>query len=210
MKNDGRLIEVVKDGYEKKETYRQQIGRYRKAMDNGFYFEAMLITYAMLEDRMKSFLYYIGAFRRTEDSKLNVSTTKNILRRLYYGTEANAKGKRVDINKISTKEALIRATLDWVNEKEGTPEEPYLAVLKKEYEGCLDIGGLLDVLDEIREWRQYRNEVIHGLLNKNLESLNKDLVENVELGMKYARFIDSQVKALKRKDTIRKTMKIKR
>lgn len=102
VKNDGRLIEVVKDGYEKKETYRQQIGKYRKALDNGFYFEAMLITYAMLEDRMRSFLYYIGAFRRADDSKLNVSTTKNILRRSYFGTEENAKGKRIDINKIST------------------------------------------------------------------------------------------------------------
>ena len=85
-----------------------------------------------------------------------------------------------------------------------------LAVLKKENEGNLDIGGLLETLESVDKWRKYRNEVIHGLLNNNLDSLNEKLLEQVELGMKYARFIDSQVKALKKNDAIRKTMRIKR
>ena len=66
------------------------------------------------------------------------------------------------------------------------------------------------VLDDVDTWRDYRNEIIHGLLNKNVNSVNADLKAKVEDGMSYARFIDSQVKALKRKDNIRKKMKIKR
>ena len=210
MENDKKLIKAVNDRNDKKETYRQQMGKYKRAMSNGFYFEAMLITYAMIEDRMRSFLYYIGAFRREDDQNLNVSITKPLLRNLYYGSEENAKGKKLDINQISSKEHMIRVTLEWVAVQEGVPEEPYLAVLKKEYEGCLDIGGLLETLDDIAMWRNYRNEVIHGLLNKNLDSLNEELQEQVELGMQYARFIDAQVKALKKNDSIRKTMRIKR
>ena len=210
MENDKKLIKAVNDRNDKKETYRQQMGKYKRAMSNGFYFEAMLITYAMIEDRMRSFLYYIGAFRREDDPNLNVSITKPLLRNLYYGSEENAKGKKLDINQISSKEHMIRVTLEWVAVQEGMPEEPYLAVLKKVYEGCLDIGGLLETLDDIAMWRKYRNEVIHGLLNKNLDSLNEELQEKVELGMQYARFIDAQVKALKKNDSIRKTMRIKR
>lgn len=204
------LIKAVNDRNEKKETYRQQLGKYKRAVREGFYFEAMLITYAMIEDRLRSFLYYIGAFRREDDSKLNVEKTKTILRSLYFGSEEKAKGKKLDINQISSKEHMIRVTLEWVAMQEGVPESSYLAVLKKEYEGNLDIGGLLETLESVDKWRKYRNEVIHGLLNKNLDSLNEKLLEQVELGMKYARFIDSQVKALKKNDAIRKTMRIKR
>ena len=85
-----------------------------------------------------------------------------------------------------------------------------MAILKDQYESCLNMDSFLSTLDEINDWRDYRNEIIHGLLNKNVESINAELKEQVEKGMGYARFVDSQVKALKRKDLIRKTMKIKR
>lgn len=210
MNEQRKMIESVSDNKDKQATYRELIGRYKRALNQGFYFEAMIIVYAMLEDRMNSFLYYIGAFRNPEDKKMNVEKTKGFLRRLYYGSDELAAGKKLDINQITNKEKLIRATLQYVIECEEAPQEGYLAVLKSEYEGCLDMGGLLQTLDEINDWRRYRNEIIHGLLNKNLESLNADLGERVEAGMRYARFLDSQVKALKKKDMIRWMMRIKR
>lgn len=203
-----KMIDVVKDNKDKQMTYRKQMGRYKKAMDNEFYFEAMLIVYAMLEDRLRSFLYYIGSFRNIEDKGLNVKKTKTHLRTLFFGSEAEAAGKRMDMNSISTKENLIRKTLEYVIACDHTPAEPYLQVLKQEYEGCVDMDGLLTVLDEIDAWRAYRNEVVHGLLNKNMDSLDLELAEMVEKGMSYARFVDSQVKALKRKNVIRKTLRI--
>ena len=115
----------------------------------------------------------------------------------------------MDLCQISTKEQLIRNTLTWTLEYEGVPEETYLAVLKSEYEG-LDIGGVLTTLDQIDAWRKYRNEIIHGLLNKNVTSVDSELKSKAETGMEYARFIDSQVKALKKKNVIRNKMKIKR
>ena len=45
-----RLIEPVKSNTEKALTYRQMKGRYNKAMKEGFYFEAVAIDYAMIED----------------------------------------------------------------------------------------------------------------------------------------------------------------
>ena len=210
MAGKGELIAAVTSNTEKQAVYREQMGRYRRALNNGSYFEAMLIVYAMLEDRMRSFLYYIGALRRSGDPKLNVSQTKGILRRMYFGSDEAASGRRMNLNQISTKERLIRATVIWAIDCVGVPADRYLTVLKSEYEGCLDMDGLLTVLDDIDTWREYRNEIIHGLLNKNVNSVNEDLRSKVEDGMASARFIDSQVRTLKSKDNIRKKMKIKR
>ena len=90
------------------------------------------------------------------------------------------------------------------------PEDPYLAVLKREYEGCVDIGGLLETLDCIDQWRAYRNEIIRGFLNKSSETVNEALREKVEAGMSYARFIDNQIKSLKKRDNIRRALNIVR
>ena len=210
MMGKERQIAVVKDNSDKQVTYREQLGKYKRALNNEFYFEALLIVYAVLEDRMRSFLYYIGAVRRADSTKLNVSRTKSILRRLYFGSDEEAEGKRIDLTQISAKQQLIASTITWTLEYEGVPEESYLAILKDQYESCLNMDSFLSTLDAINDWRDYRNEIIHGLLNKNVESINAELKEQVEKGMGYARFVDSQVKALKRKDLIRKTMKIKR
>lgn len=48
-----KQIAAVKDNTEKQEAYRKQLGRYRRALNNEFYFEAMLIVYAMIEDRLR-------------------------------------------------------------------------------------------------------------------------------------------------------------
>ncbi len=210
MANNEKRISSVKDNYEKQATYREQLGKYKRALNNEFYFEAILIVYAMMEDRMRSYLYYIGAVRRADDLKLNVNQTKSTLRTLYFGSEAAAKGKQIDLKQISVKEKIIRSTLTWAMEFEGIPKSPYLAVLKKEYEGCIDMDGLLSTLNEIERWRSYRNEIIHGLLNKNVGSVSSDLRNQVECGMAYTRFLDNQIKALKKKDAIRKAMRIKR
>ena len=114
--------------------------------------------------------------------------------------------RRINLSQISAKEKILRTTLLWTLEQEGVPKDPYLAVLKREYEGCIDIGGLLEILDHIDQWRAYRNEIIHGLLNKNSEAVKTDLREKVEAGMSYARFIDNQIKALKKRNNIRKTL----
>lgn len=203
------LIPAVENRSQKQLTYQKQMTRYKQAMNHEFYLEALLITYAMLEDRLKSFLYYIGAIRNVNDKKLTVSKTKNVLRTMYFGSEEASRNKKIDIDNISVKEKLIRKTLEWSCEQVGKPEEYYLEVLKQEYEGCLDIDGLLQTLEEIDQWRNYRNEVIHGLLNKDMNCLDSNLCNQVENGMKYARYLDGQIKQLKKNNRIRKNMRIK-
>ena len=55
-----RKIAPVKDNKDKQRTYAREKARYCSAMKYGFYLEAMLIDYALLEDRLRSVLYHIG------------------------------------------------------------------------------------------------------------------------------------------------------
>jgi len=203
-----RKIKAVNNKKDKQYTYQQMMERYKKAINEEFYFEAILISYATIEDRLRSFLYYIGAIRNRDINKLNVSKTKKQLRNIYSDFDDSAANVRIDFKYITVKINLIKKTLLWSQECIGKPEDSYLQVLKDAYEGCLDIGFMLDTLEAIEEWNEYRNEIIHGLLNKNVADLNNQIKECAINGMQYARDIDSQVKCLKKKNGIRKTCKI--
>ena len=45
------------DNVVKEETYREVHKKYNKAIKEEFYFEAICIDYALLEDRLRSLLY---------------------------------------------------------------------------------------------------------------------------------------------------------
>lgn len=149
-------IKQAQNNTERMQTYSSQMGRYKQAYRSGFYFEAMLIVYSMLEDRLKSMLYYCGVFANRNTLKV-------------YGKV-----------KSEIKELLMD----------------------------IDIGGVLDTLDEMNDWINYRNEVMHTAMNKNIEALYYELDIQVDKGYRYERFIDSQVKLMKKMNRVRRKMKM--
>ena len=197
-----RQIKPVENNKEKQRTYARQLGRYKLALKNEFYFEAMLIVYAMLEDRMLSFLYYTGAIENRSTMKIS-KTTRKYLIGMVVAFEKNEK-VILSTEKITGKMKIIKAMLVWASKIENT-EEKYLVLLKSLLEG-IDIGGTLDVLKSLEPWLDYRNEIIHASMNKNIDSLYEQLGAKVEEGMEYARFIDEQVRILKRDNRVRKKM----
>ena len=79
--------------------------------------------------------------------------------------------------------------------------------MKAQYESIYAYE-MFEELEQLRAWLDYRNEIIHGLLNKNIESLYSELDTKVEEGMKIARYFDSQCKLLKKNNKIRKYLKL--
>ena len=201
-----RLIKPAENNIEKAYTYRQMKGRYSKAMSEKFYFEAMMIDYAMIEDRLRSFIYHIGGMNNRTSSKLDNKTSKVFLIPLYNGF-CNKKSAGVCLNNISTKYNLIRAVLSWVETTEGA-EGKYQQKLKFACES-LDIDDVLNCMDELEKWCKYRNEVIHGLLNKNIISLNENLADKAEEGMKIATRVDSYVRVVRKGNIVRKSINLK-
>ena len=101
---------------------------------------------------------------------------------------------------------IIRCTLKWADQEEYDRNDKYLTALRQQYDRYVDVDGLLMTLDEITEWCNYRNEVIHALLNKNTNSLEEHLKLRYAQGMELARFLDDQVKVVKKYNRIRKSI----
>jgi len=204
-----KQIEPVIGYMDKKRTYAYQIKKYNIAMKNEFYFEAMLIVYAMIEDRLNAFLYHSGIIAdRNEKPKLGNSKNKKCLREIIQKYGGYKENQKITLNQIGNKRKIVKALMLWLeNTTDVTAEMKYLWILKNQYES-LDAGELLRVLDEMENWLSYRNEIIHALMNKNIESTNEKLSIKVEEGMYYARFIDSQVKIIKKGGKIRKSVNL--
>lgn len=58
--SNSNLLPAVQTWQEKYQVYRYSMARYAKAMKEGFFFEAILIDYAMIEDHLRSFLWHAG------------------------------------------------------------------------------------------------------------------------------------------------------
>ena len=188
-----RVISPVETMQEKYETYRAEMARLKGALQQGFYFEAMLIEYALLEDRLRSFVYHAGLLQNRKASHLLPG--KNAVRKDFNRIAQRVKtwkledGKetgntsnfeRLSVNKISDKIFIVRTIVLWSSELESLPDESrYLQALRGQCES-LDAAALLETLDAIDTWRMYRNEVIHSLMNKRMESVQQKLSEQVE------------------------------
>lgn len=194
-----RIISPVKDNIDKQKTYATMLNRYSLAMKDGFYLEAILIDYAMMEDRLRSFIYHIGGLVDRNAIKIAGRSRKYLKEMM---ASYDPKGN-LGVTNISGKIKVVRAVLSWEEKCEGVPDDRYLKALKDRLES-LDIGGLLDTLKSIEGWKGYRNECIHSVMNKNIDNLGEEVAIKADEGMKLARFIDSQVKILKKRDVIRR------
>lgn len=202
-----REISPVKDNYEKQLTYSKLLTRYNTAMKYQFYFEAMVIDYAMLEDRLLSFLYHAGVIEaRSSDQVTDSTDVRPYL--IYLNKRFYKETKKLTISKIGGKLDLIEAILDWVINEVGIIEDSiYLKTLKTQCES-LDLGLLKECVTEIKAWTNYRNEVVHAALNKNIDNLYAKLEQAAYKGMSLARTVDSQVKLLKKGNRIRRKLNL--
>ena len=178
------LIKRVSNNKSKGRTYSTLLGKYKEAIENGYYGEAELVVYAFMEDRLRSFLYYSDLIDNINSNKI----TENA--ELINGGE-------LDIKNISSKIQLIRKALKVCSLK-ADEMSPFEKSLKRRYNTAIKIGELKKALKQIEKWCKYRNEIVHALFNKDLEDLRKGYEQHVRDGMQLARYFDSQVQSLKK------------
>lgn len=204
-----RIISPVNSNIDKQRTYKENCAKYKKAVQEEFYFEAMLISYAMLEDRLRSFLYHIGALTNRQSTAVSSKKSKNQLKGIVSVYKTDKENDSLGITNISGKIKIIRCTLEWAATVNGGYEDDkYLATLKNQYEDNIDIQEMLDALEQLGGWLDYRNEIMHALLNKNVDSLHTELRERTLQGMELARKIDSFVSQVKKRNYIRRSIKL--
>ncbi len=199
-----RKIETFTDNQDKRYTYRIQKGRFKRAMEEGFYFEALLIDYALLEDRLRSTLYHMGFLTDRLSGRI-WKKKASILCEFVLSYKNDGESDKLGITSITGKAKIIRCVLKWAAYTENDyRHDRYLYALKSQCEG-LDIEAFLSKLEALNDWCIYRNEVIHGLMNKNMDSLAVDLKKRVLEGMQLAKYFDKQEKLLKKGNKIRRS-----
>ena len=190
---------------EKYYTYKQFVDRHSKAEREGFYFEALLIDYAIMEDRLRSFLYHMGMLKTRDSFKIDVAykmTIQSIVEK--YAKKNDSKG--LGIGSISGKMKIVRCITEWSSSVEKINGDDRYEVLLKQHMESVDADGLLSLLEKIGLWCKYRNEIIHSLLNKNLKSVDAGIEDKDKLGFELACSLGNYVKAFERGNTIRKKM----
>lgn len=203
-----RYIQPVSDNFDKQNTYREWIGRYNKAIQYEFYYEALLIDYAMMEDRLRSFMYYMGALYDRKSFKANKGKAIPFLKTIVAEYKRKDESGGLIVSCISGKRKILRSVLIWAAEVEGIDKnQRYLWTLKSQCES-LDTAELLKQLSKMEEWCDYRNEIIHALMNKNVLSVNEELKERAIEGMEIARYFDAQLRIFKRGNKIRKSIQL--
>lgn len=177
-------IKPVESNKSKQKTYAKIMGKYKRAVENGFYGEAELIVYAYMEDRLRSFIYYSDGLDRWNSKTIN-ENLKNVC------------GDVGSINDIGTKINIIKKLIR-ESKSSGTSKDEYIKNLGKVYKYAFNATEFKALLNKIDKWREYRNEVVHALLNKDLEDLHSTYKGHVEEGYGLARELDNIVNRLKR------------
>lgn len=194
-------IQRACNGKEKEEVYRKYLEKYNKAIKYEFYLEAIMISYAMMEDRLIAILHYTGVVTRTHENlavnKFCYSDIRTIL-----GYKENAP---ITIRNISVKIKVLNALVSG-NFQENT----FLydaAKLLNHRQSDKDIS-VQELCERIAEWCNLRNQYVHALLNKNYAALQEGLPAFAEEGLAIAREIDKKVKTIKKNNNIRKKYNI--
>ena len=198
------MIKNIENNTDKYDTYRSLTAKHITAMKHGFFFEALLIDYAMLEDRLEAFLWAAGVMNDPGLYKLGNKNNKDTLRDMYNSYVGEI--KQTKLSNISAKIAVSKMLIDF-GKTDYTGDSKYLQALNKALHD-LDLDKLDSALSQLDDWRQYRNEVIHGAMSKNVYSLFESLEEKAKAGFEYARIIDNESKKLKRRQYVRKSVRM--
>lgn len=176
------LIKRARNNKEKQQTYSRFIGVYKQSIAEGFYGEAEIIVYAFLEDRLRSFMYYTELINRRSARKVNEKTETLI-------------GEFKCLNGITSKINVIESSMKKCSKVE-TDYDTHASFLANVYK-YINKTDFRKCLEDIRQWCNYRNEVVHGLFEKDLDDLYKGYREHVAEGFILARTLDKYVQELK-------------
>lgn len=190
-------IETIGSGNEKAGVYSYQMKRYQLAIQHEFYFEAIVISYAMIEDRLLAFLHYAGVIDR------RICTQNNQVKQKIRVCEQAKK----QINALLNHKEDYTISLDTINSKiriinalMKLPEEnnnPYLNLVRAQIDKTIDREKFKTLFKELKTWLKPRNQIIHALMNKRTHDVLERQSKIAETGYNIGRKLDGFVAKFK-------------
>ena len=201
------VYETVASNDQKRDTYRSECSRYKRAMRGGFYLEALLIDYALIEDRLRSWLYHIGVIAERKDTRACKKTKSQILEMMRACGRQDVTSLR--LSSVSGKLQIVEATLKWHAANDACPDASvFQSALWRQYDRALDCAGAEETLRALPDWCERRNEVVHGLMSKDLSLLEPQLQPLCEEGFELFRELDKDVRKVSKGHAVRRVLKL--
>ena len=188
-------IEKVESGKDKAVTYSYQMERYQLAKKQEFYFEAIVITYAMIEDRLLAFLHYTGVIdRRTQGNQAEqrIRVTKQAKEQINVLLEYNP-NYTISFNTISIKIRIIEKLMNLPEEN----NDPYLNLVRAQIDRTINRDKFNIFLQRLSNWLALRNQIIHALMGKRTKAVLDCQARIAEEGYNLGRELDGFVSKLK-------------
>ena len=197
-------IKQVNNNFEKYLSIKDINERYNKAYKYEFYYECLWLNYALIEDRTKALFYHIGFLNKNRDGVHSNSKIKVTIRKLL---KINKENCRYNFNKMFYKLDYISKLIEWVKSDEEATSE-YEKELKKVLNKYILNDEFINTINYLNtDWRDIRNELAHGLCNKEIEAVSLELKDLVENGYNSFIVINRTVSGIKR-NNIRKKFRI--
>ncbi len=173
---------------EKGKRYKSVFDYRKEAIEKKMYLAVVMLDYAMIEDRLTSFLENSGVLTKDEHKpKKAFCETLGII------TRENARHIR-----ISDKIAWIKTMLE-LRETKNSKTLPNTNVnLLIETLQCTDKESLLLTMTKLQTWTDKRNKLVHNLMNGNMSVNSSAIKKMAEDGLICFRAIDREISKLKR------------
>lgn len=191
-------LDIVENGKEKACTYKYQMERYKLSIGEEFYFEAIVITYAMIEDRLLAILHYLGVIDRRiqtnqTDKKIYVcGQCKKQINELLKCKNNN----RINLNTIEIKIKIIQKLMN-LHEESG---DLYLDLVRTQINKTINRDDFNALLQNLNTWKLTRNQIIHALMGKRTKDVLTHQTAIAKEGYKIGRKLDSFVSKLKKEN----------
>lgn len=195
----------VSDNQEKNMAYKDQMERFKQARASGFYFEGIFILYAVMEDRLSSFLFHAGISNNKRDK---LTTNKNV--RPWLDSILNDGGKNTSgLNKMSRKVSITQQLLIWASSyPRDEPSPAYADALAMQIRRTARVEDIPATLNALLTWCESRNVLVHALLNTNPVNQKEALLELIKDGEVINRQLKNFVKSFQVRNTIRRQFNI--
>lgn len=190
-------IETIESGNEKAGVYSYQMKRYQLAIQHEFYFEAIVISYAMIEDRLLAFLHYAGVIdRRTctqnHQAKQRIRVCKQAQKQINILLK-NKENYTMSLDSINSKIRIIDALMNLPEEN----NDPYLNLVRAQIDRTIDREKFKTLFQDLNTWLKPRNQIIHALMNKRTNDVLERQSDIAETGYNIGRTLDDFVAKFK-------------
>lgn len=198
-------FQLVENNQEKYETYKSQMEQFNFAREQGFHFESLFILYAMMEDRLSSFLYYAGVINSKRDKLTKNKKVKPYIEEALAPLGDRKYRIRSISNKILIIQHLISDSQTYTPNKSPTSYQDHLC---SQIHKTKNWDIMNESLNAIQNWSKSRNELVHALLSRNVANQEEKLILLIEDGYRFCRQLDNFVRSFKKENTIRKQFNI--